>query len=228
MKYFITFVVALMASFSYAQRIPHVNLDTIHVDFDDIDDLDDIDDEDDIDLSPPDTSIVDGGFFGFVYEPDLDVEYKVTSVAGIRFGMDKYSAHFMLKNRFGYHYKEDGNIITYYNITIGSIEYEFADFYFSNKGLCSVRLSKHFALSQFEKAKQMRDDIAYCYGLKYKNIKSRVDQKTKIKYYVCGMVENHAYPIIINLEKSTSKGGDSFYYVIVEYFSKDDSIKDDI
>ena len=188
---------------------------------------------DTIDTAYVDTAAVDTVDFDDLdpvdwYNPDYDPTYKVTSVAGVDFGSSRYSVLSKLKERFGYSYRENGNCISFMDVNIGGFEYEFAEFHFSRNGLCYVQLQKHFDVNKFDKAKIFRDNIASSYGRKYKNIKSRIDDRTKIKYYVCGMMENRKYPIVIDLIKSTSKGGQTFYYVTVDYFTMDDAVNDDI
>lgn len=162
------------------------------------------------------------------YDPDYDADYEVVSVAGVKFNDIRYNVVSKLKERFGYdNIKDNGSVFTVYEPNIGGINFKYADFFFNNSRLIAATLVKNFKLSEFNLAKKDRDAIAQQYGLKYKNIKSKID-KNGIKYYICGMVENNRYPIIITLRKGLSNGGTTYYYLEVRYFDILPSLNSDI
>lgn len=161
------------------------------------------------------------------YDPDYDIDYKVTSVAGVKFGESEYSVKSDLKSHFGYDYKDYGSNILFLEPTIGGTTYTFGDFYFSEKKFAAAKLTKTFPLSQFQKAKDFRDMVAYQYGSKYANIHSKIDEQG-YKYYVCGMVEDDKYPIMIFIIKGEGNDGKLRYYVTVSYFNFIEALSDDI
>lgn len=161
------------------------------------------------------------------YDPDYDIDYKVTSVAGVKFGAPEYSVKSELRSRLGYNNKDFGSYITYFEPTIGGTTYNFGDFYFADGKFVAAELTKVFPLSQFQKAKDFRDMVALQYGMKYENIHSKIDNNG-YKYYVCGMVEDDRYPILISLLKGKSNDGKIRYYVTVEYYSIQEALRDDI
>lgn len=161
------------------------------------------------------------------YDPDYDIDYKVTSVAGVKFGESEYSVKSDLKSHFGYDYKDYGSNIVFLDPTIGGTTYTFGDFYFSEKKFVAAKLTKIFPLNQFQKAKDFRDMVALQYGNKYANIHSQIDEHG-YKYYVCGMVEDDRYPIIISIIKGEGNDGKTRYYVTVYYFNYIEALSDDI
>lgn len=165
-----------------------------------------------------DTVAVDTIDFYEEYNPNYDNDYAVTSVAGIDFGDSKETVMSELHSRFGYDDKDEGNMITFYEISIGGVDYSFAHFFFLKGKFVSATLTKYFPVNNFQAAKNYRDRIARQYGSKYRNIISRTD-KNGIKYYLCGRLDVFLYPIEILLEKTKGKDGISRYYVSVNYYS---------
>lgn len=161
------------------------------------------------------------------YDPDYDIDYKVTSVAGVKFGESEYSVKSDLQSHLGYNNKDFGAYIEYYEPTIGGINFTFGDFYFANKKLAAAELTKIFPLNQFQKAKDFRDMVALQYGSKYANIHSNID-RNGYRYYVCGMVEDDRYPIVISIIKGEGKDGKTRYYVMVNYYNVTEALNDDI
>lgn len=144
----------------------------------------------------------------------------VKSVAGIEFGTDKQTAISDLIDHFGYDYKEEGDAIIFYNVTIGGIYYDFANFYFRYSKFVSADFYSAYTLSKVNDAKDKRESIYNVYIKKYFVVEERTNE-AGFKYYVIGASvykdDNH-YPIMIYISKSESKGGDMFYYVHTKYY----------
>lgn len=165
---------------------------------------------------------------------------EVTSVAGIKFGISKYSFKSELQERFNSPYEEEGNIIIIYNVSIGHQDYDYAIFYFKDEKFVAASFEKSFPLNNFQAAKKFRDNIADRYRLKYTNMICSTGP-AKINYYQCGRpyacgrrgIDGkliYTYPIMIELYKWKSRGGVDKYYVMVNYFRDriDDVINEDI
>lgn len=161
------------------------------------------------------------------YDPDYDDDYAVTSVAGADFGDSRDLVMSKLKSRFGYDYTNNGASVSFFEPTLGGYDYTYGEFYFMKDKFVAAQFVRIFPLNEFVKAKKFRDSVAGQYGLKYKNIKSRIDKKG-FKYYICGQVVNNRYPIMISLRKSESKGGKWYYYVYTDYFEIINSLNDEI
>ena len=157
------------------------------------------------------------------YAQSLDTNgAEVTSVAGIKFGLSKYSFKSEMHERFSSsYYEEDGNIITVDNISVGQLQYDYAEFYFKDDKFVAASLVKSFPVNNFQAAKNYRDDIADRYCLKYRNMNSFTGPD-KIKFYLCGKPEikgdTYSFPIRIELGKYKSRKGIYRYYVSVHYF----------
>ena len=150
------------------------------------------------------------------YNPDYDDEYAVTSVAGIEFGDDRSTVMSQLHSRFGYSEEDEGNIVTFLNINVGGIQYNYAEFYFLKEKFVGAVLTKYFSINNFQTAKNYRDRIARQYGQKYRNITSEID-RNGMKYYLCGRLDYGFYPIIIDIQKSRGRDGVYRYYLKVKY-----------
>ena len=178
-------------------------------------------------LVPQDKKVVVVGY-GYLNKDDLipfDPANEVTSVAGCKFGDAKSDVSNTLKKRFGSPLDEDDKVMTYYNIEIGGTLYEGADFYFRynpktrRSEFVSAKFQKHFNTWEEDNAKAMYDAVVSQYGRKYTNLESGTLDDGLI-YSRCGSSQQYPLPIFIYMEKSLSKGGDMYYYVVVEYFSQ--------
>lgn len=142
-------------------------------------------------------------------------------VAGVFLRQEYNSVKQQLEKRYGYSYSSNHNKIEYKDISIGGINYEWAEFQFVYHSqamrLNTVEFSYHFKLSELNDAKKYRDYIASVYAKKYEDI---VEAKNEdgFKMYGCSYNEDYGRPaIIINLCKSKSIAGETFYYVTVNY-----------
>lgn len=157
------------------------------------------------------------------------------SVAGVSL-RDEYSkVERTLEQRYGTAIVKEYNEISYKEITVGGITYEFSDFEFlyrnttQDRRLNSVRFSNRFKLTELNKAKSHRDYIASVYAKKYNDIEETKDEYG-FKMYRCSYNPlSESFRIIIYLVKGESKGGDTYYYVVVHYGpAYYDNIEDDI
>ena len=114
--------------------------------------------------------------------------------------------------------KEQSNdfIVTFLNINVGGIQYNYAEFYFLKEKFVGAVLTKYFSINNFQTAKNYRDRIARQYGQKYRNITSEID-RNGMKYYLCGRLDYGFYPIIIDIQKSRGRDGVYRYYLKVKY-----------
>lgn len=164
-----------------------------------------------------------------IYPEDYDEINKVTSVAGCLFGTEANKAINFFNNKFKENYSSD-----YYTASYGKIEFagklfDSMTLYFkynsknNQKEFCSIDFQKHFYTWEFDAAKSAFDALRSLYSGKYTNEKYLPqDDGTASCYY--GMIEE-AYdetlpPIELRLQKGFSKGGDEYYYVLLQYYMK--------
>ena len=92
----------------------------------------------------------------------------VTSVIGLNFETKFYASEYYLANRFGHSYGTTGNSqLRFYDIMVGGMTYENAEFYFKNSKFIAARFYTGFPLSKLNDAKSFRDRIIARYKEKY-------------------------------------------------------------
>ncbi len=164
-----------------------------------------------------------------------DKAYIVTGVAGVNFGESESVVKSKLEARFG-DFTADNNSITFVNPTIGDVLYDYAVFYFKynkstkQKELVAASLSKHFYTWNYDDAKMFYNSVTSRYSSKYINELDLSENKNLLKLYGSITEDYSMPPITISLSKGVSRGGDSYYYVTVNYYSgkTEDLYHDDI
>lgn len=152
--------------------------------------------------------------------PDYAEANKVYGVAGVKFGDDRETVRRAIAQRSDRLLDSDSHSLTFYDVQVGGMNYDFATFYFvRGKGLVSVYLEKPFDVWKKEEAIMMYETIFAQYRRKYSNFKVMLDDMDH-KFCVCGAyVDGYRNsPIFISYDKSLSKGGDIKYYVSVSYY----------
>lgn len=155
---------------------------------------------------------------------------SISSVAGCKFGSSKDSVDLIMLKRYKAFGLDKGDKITYNNVEIAGIRYDYVDFMFaykdSNYVFCGANLVNRFKLDQYKRANNHFDNILYTYLGKY-NLQESYSSKDKNKsYFYCDEKYN---TLDIKLYKGESVGGDLFYWTIVCYrtiFSR--QVNDDI
>lgn len=146
----------------------------------------------------------------------------VNGVAGIDFGCSYDKAKKILEERYGVmaSYSTINNI-SYYNISVGTIEFQSADFGFQygKSGLrCfnQATFSTPYELSELKDAIKTRE---YIKGILSKKYVIETIIQNSMKYYVCGVNElcPDGYVITLGVFKSKSKSGKYYYYVTLSY-----------
>ena len=172
-----------------------------------------------------------------IYHLLYDPKNKVESVAGCKFNTECNDAIYFFNNKYGRYYEKDSHTATYTDINFAGQTLDFMILYFkhndkSNRNeFCSIEFQKVFKLDEYERAKMCYEYFKEIYSDKYSNgFESNFEEYG----YWCGMI-NHDYddsvpPIHLSLTKSTSRGGDEHYYLIIEYYSlnTENLYKDDI
>lgn len=145
----------------------------------------------------------------------------VTSVAGLDFGTSKKDALTYLVNHFGSDYDLKGDMYRFYEVTIGGLYYENAEFYFKDGKFVSSYFYRYYKLTEFSKAKAFRDEIFAVYKNKYHNLQEFIEGN--IKCYAMGHSiynNDEYYPIVIGLEKGDGTDGNEYYFVGVSYYNR--------
>lgn len=141
---------------------------------------------------------------------------SVKSVAGVNFFTHKSEAVKQLKNRFGTPFEERSDELEYLEIQLGGVFYTFASFYFDHGLFVGAKFSNYYNTA--EEAKRQRDKIAEVYSEKY-HIYSTTTDDAGFKAYRFGSLDEESYyPIVIDIVKGKSRGGDTHYYVEVWYY----------
>ncbi len=94
----------------------------------------------------------------------------VNSVAGLEFGTDKRTAISYLIDHFGDRYQIDGDVVYFYDVSVGGINYGLTSFQFQNSRFVSCVLSCRFEISQLNMAKAKFAQIETVYRKKYQNL----------------------------------------------------------
>lgn len=152
--------------------------------------------------------------------PDYSEENKFYGVAGVKFGDSKNTVRGIISAKSSRLVDEDAYTLTYINTKIGGTTYDFTIFYFSpGKGLISVCLQNAFYSWKKEEAIMAYKSTVNQYGRKYTNFKSLQDDYEE-KLSTCGaFIDGYDFPpITIQFKQGLSSGGDTMYYVIVNYY----------
>ena len=141
----------------------------------------------------------------------------VTSVAGLDFGTDYYTAKKYLTNHFGYNnydYKGD-YMLTFYDVMIGGLTYETAEFYFKNSTFVAARFYTGFPLSKLNDAKSFRDRIISRYKEKYWYNKPYTSNGFQHYAFGKSMYPNYEYyAISVWICKTTNENNGNLIYAV--------------
>lgn len=147
----------------------------------------------------------------------------VTSVAGLNFGTDYYKAKNYLTNHFGYNnYEQTGDyLLTFRNVMVGGIFYDFADFYFKNNKFIAAYLYCAYDLTALDKAQKKREEIFEIYQKKYWKYKERIANGLKVYGMGTSMYDydTDIFPISIIVEKGENIAGRERYFAGVAYYN---------
>lgn len=174
-------------------------------------------------------------------KPVNDSVVAVKSVAGCNFGDEKLAVVTKLTTRFGKRpYENTNNVLGFDGVEIGGKKYDYVEFFFkynSTSGrseLVSAQFQKRFFTFEEEAAKAWYGNVVSQYSRKYTNLHSS-DDRGDFMASTCGATYTAAtgearYPIIITCEKTVSRGGEMYYFVLVNYFmeTRNNMYDDDI
>lgn len=169
--------------------------------------------------------------------PNNDPKNKVTGVAGLQFGDTKVKIENKLYGKWQ-KIVVDEHSTMYNDVSVGGCLYNNFVLYYKydetqkTQVLVSANLQKRFRTWQDKEAKEFYEMVCNIYKNKYSNF-NVVKNEDEYKLAVCGMYtqdyKNGEYPpIFITYEKSLSKGGDWYYFIVVNYFGMNvDNLYDD-
>lgn len=174
-------------------------------------------------------------------KPVNDSVVAVKSVAGCNFGDDKSAVLTKLTARFGKRpYENTNNVLGFDGVEIGGRKYDYVEFFFKYNSmsgrseLVSAQFQKRFFTFEEEAAKAWYGNVVGQYARKYTNLHSSEDQgdfmaSTCGATYIASTGEAR-FPIIITCEKTVSRGGEMYYFVLVNYFmeTRNNMYDDDI
>lgn len=159
---------------------------------------------------------------------DYDEANAVTSVAGCRFGTEANATKNFFDRKFKESYIFDDYCAKYSDVYFIGILFDNMNVHFkynketNQREFCAIDFQKYYQTWDYDAAKSRFDAIRNIFSNKYTNERymDSDDSKDIICYY--GMIDKNyddaILPIRLSLEKSYSKGGDLYYYVVVSYY----------
>lgn len=152
-------------------------------------------------------------------------ECNAQSVLGIDFGSSYNDVKSALINRFGLiNVLEDGGKIEIYNLSMGDMDFDYAEFNFQRNGSASyfngAHFESHYSLSDVSGVEIMRDNLYDTLADKYK--KQYLGKYTNDQGFVCykfGLNPRDSTTVLgtIQLEKSYGKDGKMRLYLSLDY-----------
>lgn len=160
-----------------------------------------------------------------LYEENDNDSNKVDGVAGCKFGDSKAVIKRILAGKSQYLLTESYNHLMYNNVTVGRIQYDFADFFFDNNNgiaqLAAAHLSSSFPAIAHKKAIKIFESITSIYAQKYTNEfqKWNFDGSRTYSYgqYIDSDLDIEI-PIMVTLSNKMSNNGSLRWYVDVLYY----------
>lgn len=164
-----------------------------------------------------------------MYPEDYNEANKVTSVAGCLFGTEANKAIQFFNSKFKENYSSDYYTASYGNIEFAGKLFDSMTLYFkynsksNQREFCAIDFQKHFYTWEFDAAKSAFESLRSLYSGKYTNEKYLPQDEENISCYY-GMIEEKydetLPPVEVRLQKGYSKGGDEYYYVLLQYYMK--------
>ena len=162
-----------------------------------------------------------------VFAPDYNPKNKVDKVAGCKFGVSIEEAINFFNNRYKPCYEQNQYEASYSNINFASTYFSHMILFFQynentyRREFCAIQFQKNYNTWEEQAAKSTFENLRNIYSNKYTNEKYIENEDSSIDCYY-GMIEDDyhmfAPPIRLTFKKGFSKGGDEYYYVILDYY----------
>ena len=162
-----------------------------------------------------------------VFAPDYNPKNKVDKVAGCKFGVSIEEAINFFNNRYKPCYEQNQYEANYSNINFASTYFSHMILFFQynentyRREFCAIQFQKNYNTWEEQAAKSTFENLRNIYSNKYTNEKYIENEDSSIDCYY-GMIEDDyhmfAPPIRLTFKKGFSKGGDEYYYVILDYY----------